>query len=135
MEVKIGIIGAKFAGDFHAQSWAWVPGANIYAIADIDTEAMNNFASVHNVTRTYDDYKKLLEDPEIDLVDICLPNFLHAEVTIAAMEAGKDVICEKPMTMTIEESESPRLYNWIPRLRSSSALRESDLYSLFSIIS
>jgi predicted dehydrogenase len=105
MEVKIGIIGAKFAGDFHAQSWAGVPEAKIYAIADIDDKAREQFATVHNVTKTYGDYKTLLQDPEIDLVDICLPNFLHAEVTIAAMEAGKDVICEKPFATTLEDGE------------------------------
>lgn len=105
MEVRIGIIGAKFAGDFHAQSWEGVPETRIHAIADIDSEARGNFASVHKVKKTYDDYKKLIEDPEIDIVDICLPNFLHAEVAIAAMEAGKDVICEKPFATTLEDGE------------------------------
>ncbi len=105
MEVRIGIVGAKFAGDFHAQSWAWTQDAKIVAIADIDPEARNVFASTHNVPKVYDDYRKLLEDPEIDLVDICLPNFLHAEVAIAAMTAGKDVICEKPFATTLEDGE------------------------------
>lgn len=105
MEVKIGIIGAKFAGDFHAQSWSWVPEARIHAIADIDPESRGNFALIHKVPKSYDDYNKLLEDTEIDLVDICLPNFLHAEVAIAAMKAGKDVICEKPFATTLEDGE------------------------------
>lgn len=103
MEVRIGIIGTKFAGDFHAQSWAGIPDARIEAIADIDPESRKSFAATHNVQKVYDDYRKLLKDPEIDLVDICLPNFLHAEVAIAAMKAGKNVICEKPFATTLED--------------------------------
>ena len=54
--------------------------------------------------KIYDDYRRLLEDPSIDVVHVCTPNDTHAEISIAALEAGKHVMCEKPMAKTAEEA-------------------------------
>ena len=137
-KVKIGIVGAKFAGDFHAHCWQTVPGAEIAAVADIDEQAGSAFKKKHKVPKSFNDYKLLLEDPEIELVDICLPNFLHAEVAVAALEAGKHVICEKPFATTLEkgrrvveaQDRTGRMYfyaeDWIfaPALRRAKAVIE-----------
>ncbi len=104
-ETKIGIVGAKFAGGFHADCWATVPGSRIVAVADLDEAARTEFMRHYGVPRGYGDYHQLLADPEVELVDICLPNFLHAEVAIAAMEAGRDVVCEKPLATTLPDGE------------------------------
>ena len=104
-KLKVGIMGAKFAGDFHAQCWHTAPAAEIAAVADIDDQAREAFVKKHGVPRGYNDYKKLLSDPDLELVDICLPNFLHAEVAVAALKAGKHVICEKPFATTLQDGE------------------------------
>jgi predicted dehydrogenase len=93
-ELKIGIIGAKFAGSFHVECWKAVPGSTIVAVADIDEKARKDFRARYEIPKGYEDYHKLLDDSEVEVVDICLPNFLHAEVAVAAMQAGKHVVCE-----------------------------------------
>jgi predicted dehydrogenase len=104
-ETRIGIVGARFAGSFHADCWATVPGARIVAVADSDEEARERFRATFRVPRAYAEYRQLITDPEVRLVDICLPNFLHAEVAIAAMEAGRDVVCEKPLATSLPDAD------------------------------
>lgn len=104
-KIKIGIVGGKFAGNFHAEVWALIPDAQIFAIADLDDEARKSFREKYSVKQEYKTYQELVTDNEIDVVDICLPNFLHAEVAISAMEAGKHVICEKPIATTLADAE------------------------------
>ena len=103
--VRIGIIGAKFAGDFHMEVWKTIPGAEVTAIADITPEARAAFQKKYNTPKAYADAHELIRDPDIDVVDICVPNFLHAEIAIAAMQAGKNVICEKPFATTMEDAD------------------------------
>ena len=93
---KIGIVGAKFAGSFHADMWKEMHNAEVIAVADLDDEARKTFVETYGVKRNYKTYQELISDPDVEIVDICLPNFLHAEVSVAAMEAGKNVVCEKP---------------------------------------
>ena len=102
--IQIGIIGAKFAGSFHADMWAQMHNAEVAAIADLDDAARMDYKTKYSVNRDYKTYEELVADPDVDVVDICLPNFLHAKVAIAAMEAGKDVICEKPIATTEEDA-------------------------------
>lgn len=104
-EVRIGIVGARFAGSFHAECWAATANARVVAIADRDESARVPFAQKHGITRIYDDYRGILSDSQVDLVDICVPNFLHAEVATGAMRAGKDVVCEKPFATTLADGE------------------------------
>jgi predicted dehydrogenase len=103
--IGIGIVGAKFAGSFHVECWKTVPGANIVAVADIDDKSREDFRKTYEIPKGCDDYQKLLDDPDVELVDVCLPNFLHAEVAVAAMRAGKNVICEKPFATTLRDGE------------------------------
>ncbi len=104
-EITIGVVGAKFAGSFHVECWETVPGANIVAVADIDDKARRDFCKKYNIPTGYNDYHKLLQDPDIDLVDICVPNFLHAEISVAALQAGKHVVCEKPFATSLKDGE------------------------------
>jgi predicted dehydrogenase len=101
--IRIGIVGAKFAGGFHADCWATVRDTAIVAVADLDQKARDDFQARYRIGKGHGDYKELIRDTEIDVVDICVPNFLHAEVAIAAMEAGKDVICEKPLATCVAD--------------------------------
>ena len=77
----------------------------VTAVASRRPSAAANYASVHNIERFYDDYRALLADPDIDLVYNALPPSEHAEWSIAALEAGKDVLCEKPFAMNAAQSE------------------------------
>ena len=104
-KIKIGIVGAKFAGEFHGDMWKTLHNAEIYAIADLDEKTRTAYKEKYGVVKDYHSYQEMVTDSELDVIDICLPNFLHAEVAIAAMEAGKHVICEKPMATTAEDAE------------------------------
>jgi len=103
-KVRIGIVGAKFAGGFHMDVWKTIPGAEVTAVADLSEEARTAFRKKYNLAKAYGDGTELIQDPDIDLVDICVPNFLHAKIAIAAMQGGKSVICEKPFATTMDDA-------------------------------
>ena len=102
--IKIGIVGAKFAGGFHMDVWKTIPGAEVIAIADLSEEARTAFQKKYDIQKAYDDGIELIKNPDIDIVDICVPNFLHAQISVAAMQGGKNVICEKPFATTMEDA-------------------------------
>ena len=95
--VKLGIIGVGQIGKRHVATYAKIPGARIVAVADIDEAEAQRVAAEHGIPRVFADFRELLAVDEIEAVDVCLHNNLHAPVSIAAMEAGKHVYCEKPM--------------------------------------
>jgi predicted dehydrogenase len=112
-EVGIGLIGTKFMGRAHANAWSQagrffdlpkrirmrcVAGRN-----PIETKA---FADRWGIAAATVDWRTLLEDPAIGLIDVLTPNHLHAEMSIAAIEAGKHVACEKPLAGTLEDAKA-----------------------------
>jgi predicted dehydrogenase len=103
--IKIGIIGAKFAGSFHAEVWKTLPGAEVYAVAEISEKDREAYRAKYDVPKGYGDAAQMIADPDIDLIDVCVPNFLHAEMAIKAMTGGKDVISEKPFATTMADAE------------------------------
>lgn len=100
--VKVGIIGAGSIGKIHVKSFKAVPDAEIAALVDIDRAEAEKVAKENDIPKVYTDYKEMLKDETIDAVSICTPNYLHAPMTIDALEAGKHVLCEKPMTVNGE---------------------------------
>ena len=97
-EAKVGIIGAGgIAGGKHLPGHRNVEGVSIIAVCDIDRQRAENFAKQHDIKHIFTDYNDLVAMPELDAVSVCTPNNFHAPPSIAALEAGKHVICEKPI--------------------------------------
>ena len=95
--IRIGLIGAGQRGQQHLESYQSLPGAEIVAVADINEALARHVAATFNIPNVYTDYHDLLQRDDLDAVDICLHNNLHRPAAVAAMQAGKDVYCEKPM--------------------------------------
>ncbi|MGI9115278.1 MAG: Gfo/Idh/MocA family protein [Chthoniobacterales bacterium] len=102
-KIRFGIIGAGWPGEQHAKAIAAMDGARLQACADADPERLRLFGETYQPERSVADYHELLRDAEIDAAIICLPNFLHFPASLAALEAGKHVLCEKPPTMNAAE--------------------------------
>jgi len=99
-KVRVGIIGAGFAANIHLEAYKRVSGidAEVVAAAAIPEEHVKEFCQRHGIPDWYTDYRKVLERKDIDVVDLCVPTYLHAPIAIEAAQAGKNVICEKPLT-------------------------------------
>ena len=102
-KLNLGIIGTGWPGQMHAQAVLSGKLGNIHACADLDAKRRNTFQEEYSAAEIYRDYHELLQDLQIDAVIICLPNFLHFPAALAALEAGKHVLCEKPPTMNAAE--------------------------------
>lgn len=102
--LKIGLIGAGTISQFHLESYQNNKQVEIYAICDINAQRAEAAAKKYDVARWFMIYKEMLADPAIDAVSICTINHLHAEIAIAALDAGKHVLLEKPLCMTVEEA-------------------------------
>ncbi|WP_226619779.1 Gfo/Idh/MocA family protein [Cytobacillus firmus] len=104
-KLKIGIIGCgsiakhRHMPEYHASS-----GAVIAAVCDINEGRAKGFADLYEA-KAYTDYRELLDDTDIDAVSVCTPNYLHAPISVAALNAGKHVLCEKPMATSMEEAQ------------------------------
>ena len=95
--IRLGIIGTGQIGKSHIRRYQEVPDCEIVAAADINKAEAKRVAAEFGIPRVFTQFRELLAVDEIDAVDVCLHNNLHAPVTIAALEAGKHVYCEKPM--------------------------------------
>jgi len=103
--VKIGLIGSQFVSTIHAESLKRVAAAEVIAVASKTEVHVREFAQRHQIPHYFTDYRKLLEMDEVDMIVIGVPNDLHAQVTIDAANAGKHVVCEKPLCMNLQEAD------------------------------
>src|ERR1700704_3096755 len=105
--VRIGILGAaRIAPNAVIKPPRNVDEAMIGAVAARDRNRADSFAAKHGIPKVRDSYAALIADPDLDAIYNPLPNGLHAEWTIAALEAGKHVLCEKPFTANAKEAEA-----------------------------
>ena len=102
--VRVGIIGSGRIARTHADAYKAVARGGLVACADVNPQAAKTFAAESGV-KVFDNADAMLKSSEIDAVIIATPNGLHAEQTIAALRAGKDVFCEKPIAMTLDEAD------------------------------
>lgn len=105
--LRAAVIGMG-VGDSHAKAYANNRGVQLTALCDLSEVRLAEIADKYHipVQGRFTDYKKLLDEIKPDLVSICLPNALHAEASIAALEAGAHVICEKPMASTVAQAQA-----------------------------
>ena len=104
--LRIGILGAARIAPFALVKPAReVPDVELLAIAARDPERAREFADEHGVPLVFPSYQALIDDPDIDAIYNPLPNSLHAEWTIRSLEAGKHVLCEKPLTSNAQEAQ------------------------------
>jgi predicted dehydrogenase len=98
-KVRVGLVGTGFVAELHMYAYKRVYGVGAEVVAAVSrSDQVETFAQKHKIAQTYRDYRALLADPAIDVVDICTPPALHAQMIIDAVRAGKHVICEKPLT-------------------------------------
>ena len=103
-KIGFGVIGAGLLGDLHAQVYHRLPGAELVAVADINGERARTVAGKYDA-QPYTDYVELLKHPDIQAVSIVTPDFAHRDPAVAAAQAGKHILCEKPLATTVAEAE------------------------------
>jgi myo-inositol 2-dehydrogenase / D-chiro-inositol 1-dehydrogenase len=103
--MRFGLIGFGAWGKLHAEAIRKAPGAELAAIACASEASAQAAREAYPQARVHRDWRALVADPSLEAVDIVVPNHLHAEIAIAALDAGKDVLLEKPMASTIAECE------------------------------
>ncbi len=104
---KVAILGAGFITDIHMESYhRFVPEAEVVAVYARNKEKAKAFAEKHQIPAWYDDLDEIIEQSGCEVVDICLPNYLHYSATLKAAAAGKHIIIEKPLAITIEEADA-----------------------------
>jgi predicted dehydrogenase len=111
--LNIGLIGSGFMGQAHADAYrrAGILYRNLprtpvlYAVADQNDALAEQSRSRLGFEKAYGDWRRLIEDPEVDVIDITTPNNLHVEPALVAIEAGKHVYCEKPMAVKVEDAQ------------------------------
>jgi predicted dehydrogenase len=103
-QVGVGVVGLGFVGaGAHLPAFRKMDKANLLAIADLNAKALDKQSKKHGVPSAYTDYRKMLEDPNIEAVVVSTPTQHHASIAIDALNAGKHVICEMPLAPTLAE--------------------------------
>ena len=109
--LRIGLIGAGFMGRTHILGYALANRAfadiarlELVAIAEISADRADAARREFGIPRSSGDWRDLVDDPEIDIVDIAVPTSLHKDIVLAAVRAGKHVYCEKPLTPSAQEA-------------------------------
>jgi predicted dehydrogenase len=103
--LKVAVIGAGFMGKTHVENLRRLGFVEVAAVAGVSQDEADRFAKAFNIPKATGNYKEILADPEIVGVHICTPNALHAPVAKAALNAGKHVLCEKPLALSATEAK------------------------------
>jgi myo-inositol 2-dehydrogenase/D-chiro-inositol 1-dehydrogenase len=104
--MRFGLIGFGAWGKQHAHAIARLPGLELAAIACASAESARAAATLYPSARVTQDWREVLAHSGVDVVDVVTPNYLHAEIAIAALAAGKDVLVEKPMATTADDCDA-----------------------------
>lgn len=105
-KTKVAVLGAGFIADIHLESYErFVPDAQVVAVYARNPAKVEAFARKHHIPQSYTDLATAIERSGADVIDICLPNFRHHEAVLLAARAGKHIIIEKPLAMTLEQAD------------------------------
>lgn len=103
--LKTAVIGTGFMGRVHLEALRRVEYVDVIAVVGRQLESAKKLADIYNVPLALDDYRELLKNPDLDAVHICTPNASHYPIAKSAMQAGKNVLCEKPVAVSTREAE------------------------------
>ncbi len=103
--VKIGIIGTGQIGTHHIEGYAQIPEAEMVAVCDVREDVARGLANKYGIKDVYTDYHEMLKRDDITSIDVCLHNRYHCQTTLDALNAGKNVYCEKPMSWIYKEAQ------------------------------
>ena len=111
-EIGVGVIGTAFMGKAHSLAYAAAGTAfgdglrpRLEMLCDIDEQRAQAKRTEFGFSRATNNYMDVINDPEVQLISICVPNAVHMEIAVAALEAGKHVWCEKPMATSVAQAE------------------------------
>src|SRR5689334_7038149 len=104
-KIGVGLIGSGFVTSIHLEAFRSVPNAEVRAVASSTEAHVKQFAAKHGLAKWFTDYRKLLDERDVQLVVVGVPNYLHCEVVCAAAAAGKHVVLEKPMARNLAECD------------------------------
>ena len=126
--VRVGLIGAGFVAGIHTRAFKRIRDIDVQlkAVAALPLAGAEAFAGDYDIPDAYDDYRRILERDDIDLVDLCVPNNLHEPFVIEAAEAGKHIICEKPLTGYFGDPESDQVGRTPKRHMFEEAVKSAD---------
>jgi predicted dehydrogenase len=125
--LRVGIVGARFAADLHAENYRRLRGHSmeLTAVASRNESQAQDFARRHEIGRAWGDYRALVESSDVDVVDICAATDVHHEIAVAAAQAGKHVIVEKPLTGYFGDGGDARDRMLVGALRNADAVLEA----------
>ncbi len=104
-KIKVGVIGAGFIGTVHIETLKRIKNVDVVALSENDELLAKEKAKDLDIPYYFSDYKEMLKDPEIEVIHNCTPNFLHYQVNKDIITAGKHIVSEKPLTLTVSEAE------------------------------
>jgi predicted dehydrogenase len=104
-KVRVGMIGVGQIGKYHLNNYSTMPNVEVVAVADVNEAEANRVAELYGIKNVYTKFRDLLQRDDIEAVDVCLHNNFHMPVTVAALQAGKHVFCEKPMAGAYTDAE------------------------------
>jgi predicted dehydrogenase len=123
-KLRTAVFGTGFVGRAHLEGIRRVGWVDLCAIGEPQTEKAKELAAEFGVQKVEADYRRILEDPTVDAVHICTPNFMHAPIAKDALQAGKHVICEKPLATSVKEAQE------LVALARSTKLRNATSHNL-----
>ncbi|HOX42275.1 MAG TPA: Gfo/Idh/MocA family oxidoreductase [Myxococcota bacterium] len=104
-EIRLGIVGSGFIAGVHCEALAQVPGARVAAHCDVDTERGAAFARARGLPRSFPDHRAMLAGEELDALILCVPNHLHHPLALDVIRAGKHLIVEKPLCLSLAQAD------------------------------
>jgi predicted dehydrogenase len=124
--IRVGIIGVGQIGKHHVGQYGKVSGVEIVAVSDLNESEAQRVAQENDIPHVYRDFREMLQRDDIDAVDVCLHNNYHRPMTVAALEAGKHVYCEKPMAGSYRDALT--MYETAHRVGKKLHIQISNLY-------